>query len=240
MRFSSAAIIRNLARAIGFPAPLRTLASVYVHCRTCVCSGPTLVLRPVCSVPLAHNRTSQTRRSPVQQHSFIHSFIHSSMTLQPIVGPWSLLSVAILYTGGRTPWMRINPSPSRSLHLGQHRINTDIYPLLEWVWNPGPQCWSGRARSRGPGRTRQTVLLTRDGVVAAVSVDVGSLGLRRVLHKGTLVSRRRPACRWKHVWTRTAVARQRKDRQYQHWSCELLLLLLLLVPLQLKPVQFKV
>jgi hypothetical protein len=34
-----------------------------------------------------------------------HSFSHSSMALQPFVGPWPLLQFRnLVYTGGRTPW----------------------------------------------------------------------------------------------------------------------------------------
>jgi hypothetical protein len=39
-----------------------------------------------------------------------HSFIHPPMSLQPFVGLWSLLQFRNLsYTGGRTPWTRVQP-----------------------------------------------------------------------------------------------------------------------------------
>jgi hypothetical protein len=38
------------------------------------------------------------------------SFIHSSMALQPFVGPWPLLQYCnLFYTVGRTPWMEAQP-----------------------------------------------------------------------------------------------------------------------------------
>jgi hypothetical protein len=63
-----------------------------------------------------------------------HSFIHSSMDLQPFVGPWPLLQFRNLYyTDGRTPWTSDIPSQGRYLHTRQqkHRINayTDIHAL---------------------------------------------------------------------------------------------------------------
>jgi hypothetical protein len=41
---------------------------------------------------------------------FIHSFIHSSMALQPFVGPWPLLQFRnLFYTDGRTRWTSDQP-----------------------------------------------------------------------------------------------------------------------------------
>jgi hypothetical protein len=64
----------------------------------------------------------------------IHSFIHSSMALQPFVGPWPLLQFRnYFYTDGRTPWTSDQPV-TRTLtthRITQHRINahTDIHAL---------------------------------------------------------------------------------------------------------------
>jgi hypothetical protein len=42
--------------------------------------------------------------------SFNHSFIHSSMALQPSVGPWPLLQLRnLFYTDGNTPWTTDQP-----------------------------------------------------------------------------------------------------------------------------------
>jgi hypothetical protein len=60
-------------------------------------------------------------------------YIHSSIALEPFVGPWLLFQFLNLYTVGRTPWTGISPSQGRYLHTGQynHRINahTDIHAL---------------------------------------------------------------------------------------------------------------
>jgi hypothetical protein len=65
---------------------------------------------------------------------FLHSSTHSSMALQPNVGPWPLLQFRNLFdTNGRTPWT-IDHSVARPLpahRTTQHRINahTDIHAL---------------------------------------------------------------------------------------------------------------
>jgi hypothetical protein len=56
--------------------------------------------------------------------------IHSSMALQPFVGPWLLLQLLnLFYTGGRTPWTSDQPV-SRPLptHSTTH-THTDIHAL---------------------------------------------------------------------------------------------------------------
>jgi hypothetical protein len=66
-------------------------------------------------------------------HPF-HSFIHSSMALQPFVGPWPFLQFRNhFYTDGRIPWT----SQGRYLHTGQHKRNkrTHRHPCLEWDSN---------------------------------------------------------------------------------------------------------
>jgi hypothetical protein len=62
--------------------------------------------------------------------SFIHSFIHSSMALQPFVGPWLLLQFRnIFYTDGRTPWTSDQPV---SRPLPTHRT-THTQTSMPWV-----------------------------------------------------------------------------------------------------------
>jgi hypothetical protein len=69
------------------------------------------------------------------------SFIHSSMALQPFVGPWPLLHFH------RTPWTCDQPV-ARPLptHTEQHkhRINAHRHPCLEWDSNPRSQLSSER------------------------------------------------------------------------------------------------
>jgi hypothetical protein len=62
------------------------------------------------------------------------SFIHSSMVLQPFIGPLPLLQFRnLFYTDGRTPWTSdqplARPLPEHRQH--KHRINahTDIHAL---------------------------------------------------------------------------------------------------------------
>jgi hypothetical protein len=63
--------------------------------------------------------------------ALIHWFIHSSMALQPFVGPWPLLQFRNhFYTDGSTPWTSDRPV-GRS--LPKHRINayTNIHAFSE-------------------------------------------------------------------------------------------------------------
>jgi hypothetical protein len=60
--------------------------------------------------------------------------IHSSMALQPFVGPWPLLQFRhFFYTDGRTTWTSDQPvaRPLPKHRTTQHRINahTDIHAL---------------------------------------------------------------------------------------------------------------
>jgi hypothetical protein len=80
--------------------------------------------------------------------SFIHSFIHSSMTLQRFAGPWPLLQFRnLFYTEARTPYTSdqpiVRPLPThratQTLNKRPHR-----YPCLEWDSNPRPK----RSRAR--------------------------------------------------------------------------------------------
>jgi hypothetical protein len=69
-----------------------------------------------------------------RQYILFHSFIYSSIALQPFVGPWPLhQSHNLFYTEGRIPWTGDQPSQGRYLRTEQHkrRINahTDIHPL---------------------------------------------------------------------------------------------------------------
>jgi hypothetical protein len=46
----------------------------------------------------------------LHRYNFIHSFIHSSVALQPILGPWPLLQFHnLFYTVGRTSWTSYQP-----------------------------------------------------------------------------------------------------------------------------------
>jgi hypothetical protein len=61
----------------------------------------------------------------------IHLFIHSSMALQPFVGPWPILHLRnLIFTNGRTPWTSDQPVV-RPLPTGQHKQNKriDIHAL---------------------------------------------------------------------------------------------------------------
>jgi hypothetical protein len=64
---------------------------------------------------------------------FIHSFIHSSMVLQPFVGPWPLLQFRNLFsTDARTPWTSDQPVgrplPKHRTEQTQNK-RTDIHAL---------------------------------------------------------------------------------------------------------------
>jgi hypothetical protein len=64
-------------------------------------------------------------------------FIHSSMVLQPFVGPWPLLQFRnLLYTGGRTPWTSDQPV-ARPLPIHRtiqtQKKRTHIHPCCECV-----------------------------------------------------------------------------------------------------------
>jgi hypothetical protein len=74
--------------------------------------------------------------------------IHSSMILQPFVGPWLLLKFRnLFYTDGRTPWTSdrpvARPLPTHRTTQTQNK-RTHRHPCLEWDSKPRPQCWSGR------------------------------------------------------------------------------------------------
>jgi hypothetical protein len=70
-------------------------------------------------------------------HNSFISFIHSSMALQPFVGPWPLFSFVIFFTQTVVLLGRVNsPSQGRYLHTGQHKHR---HPSLEWDWNPRSQ-----------------------------------------------------------------------------------------------------
>jgi hypothetical protein len=61
-----------------------------------------------------------------------HSFIHSSLALQPFVRSWRHLQFRnLFYIDGGTPWTSDQPVAGSYLHTGQHkhRINahTDIH-----------------------------------------------------------------------------------------------------------------
>jgi hypothetical protein len=71
---------------------------------------------------------------------FIHSFIHSSMTLQPFVGPGPLLQFRnLFYTDGRTPWTSdqpvARPLPTHRTAQTQNKC-IHKHARLEWESNP--------------------------------------------------------------------------------------------------------
>jgi hypothetical protein len=65
----------------------------------------------------------------------IFHYIHSSMSLQPSVGPWPLLQFRYLfYTDGKTPWTGdqpvVRPLPTRKTTQIQIK-RTHKYPCLQ-------------------------------------------------------------------------------------------------------------
>jgi hypothetical protein len=79
---------------------------------------------------------------------FIHSFIHSSMALQPFIRLWPFLQFAnLFYTDGRTPWTSgqpvTRPLPTHRTTQIQNK-RTHKHPCLEWDSNPRSQ----RSRER--------------------------------------------------------------------------------------------
>jgi hypothetical protein len=59
-------------------------------------------------------------------------FIHSSVALQPFVGPWPLLQFHnLIYTAGRTPWTGdqsvVRPLPTHMIKQIQKNAHTDIH-----------------------------------------------------------------------------------------------------------------
>jgi hypothetical protein len=60
------------------------------------------------------------------------SFIHSSMALQPFVGPWPFFQFRnFFYIDGRTPWTRdqpvARPLPTQRTTQTQNKRKTNIY-----------------------------------------------------------------------------------------------------------------
>jgi hypothetical protein len=82
--------------------------------------------------------------------AYIHSFIYSSMALQPLVGPWPLPQFRnLFYTDGRTSWTSdqpvARPLPTyRTIQTQNKRAH--IHTCLEWDSNPRAQCSSERRR----------------------------------------------------------------------------------------------
>jgi hypothetical protein len=78
-----------------------------------------------------------------------HSLIfHSSMALQPFVGPWPIVQFRnLFYTDGRTPWTSDQPvaKPLPS-HRTKQTQNKRIYkhPCIEWDSNSRSQCSNER------------------------------------------------------------------------------------------------
>jgi hypothetical protein len=82
---------------------------------------------------LRYNCTEKSARHFATTDVFIHSFIHSSMALQPFVTPWRLLQFRNqYYTGGRTPWTSDQPvaMPLSTHRTTQtHNAHTHIHAL---------------------------------------------------------------------------------------------------------------
>jgi hypothetical protein len=77
--------------------------------------------------------------------SFMHSFIHSSMALQPLLGPVLSLSFIIFFTQTVGLFGRvINPSQGHYLHTGQHKHRINATYSFEWDSNPWSQLSSER------------------------------------------------------------------------------------------------
>jgi hypothetical protein len=80
--------------------------------------------------------------SSLQKLSFIHSFIHSSMALQPFVEPWPLLRFRnLFYTDGTTPWTSdlpiARPIPTHRTHKENKCAHR--HACLKWDSSPWSQ-----------------------------------------------------------------------------------------------------
>jgi hypothetical protein len=89
------------------------------------------------------NRHNNTQRCVRRFLQFIHSVVHSSMTLQLLVGPWPFLQFRILFNkDGSTPWTSDQPV---ARPLPTHRTTqtknkrTHRHPCLECDSNPRSQ-----------------------------------------------------------------------------------------------------
>jgi hypothetical protein len=90
---------------------------------------PLLRYQVLCVLFVLKNPTKEYRSSHTMVLRallfIIHSFIHSSMDLQPFVGPWPLLLLRnLFYIGGRTPWTS-DQLVARRLPNTQGNINTE-------------------------------------------------------------------------------------------------------------------
>jgi hypothetical protein len=75
---------------------------------TCFCFSE--FQNSIWSVPCVFSSLLYRLNSLASASSFIHSFIHSTLVLQPFVGPWPLLHYRKLsYTDCRTPWTSDQP-----------------------------------------------------------------------------------------------------------------------------------
>jgi hypothetical protein len=68
-------------------------------------------------------------------YSVVHSLIHSSMVLQPFVGPWPLLHFRnLFYTDGRTRWTSDQPiARPRPAHRATPTQNKRRQTSMRWV-----------------------------------------------------------------------------------------------------------
>jgi hypothetical protein len=81
-------------------------------------------------------------------HIRVSSLIHSSMALQPFIGPWPLPQFRNnFYTDGRTPWTSdqpvARPLPTHGTTQTQNK-RTHSHKCLEWDSNPRSQRSSDR------------------------------------------------------------------------------------------------
>jgi hypothetical protein len=122
-----------------FMTATRTFQSVSIKTRICLDFG-------------VHSlaKSKEWRTDDTQSASF-YSFIHSSMAVQPYVGPDLFFSFVIFFTQAvRLLGRVISPSQGRCLHTGQHKhiINAHRYPCFEWDSKPRSQLSSEQDNSR--------------------------------------------------------------------------------------------
>jgi hypothetical protein len=75
-------------------------------------------------------------------------FIHSSVAVQPFVGPWPLFQFRnrIHIRKDSLDGGSARRKAATYIEHDKHRINAHRHPYLEWDLNPRPQCSSGRRR----------------------------------------------------------------------------------------------
>jgi hypothetical protein len=112
------------------PISLRHILAIYGHCYIYVSFLQLFYCRS--------NRISRANGKLILKH---HSFIHSTMALQPFVEPWILLQFSkLFYTDGRTRWSSdqpvARPLPIYRTTQTQNKRKQYRHPCLEWDSNP--------------------------------------------------------------------------------------------------------